>query len=159
MCIICIINLFYRFIRDLVFRRYSRRESRAWSTSRSKVPVWTGPRLRGPVSSTGRIIDSTGRSLRQCLSYWWGKNIKLFSCIAICIPWYLGQAPIYLISRAASIQTYGNYILGKRHAGQNRDVCLSIHGRLPGTLQYMYSTCIHWLKILMAIYSECYMYM
>ena len=33
---------------------------------------------------------------------------------------------------AASIQTYGNYA----HAGQNRDVCLSAHGRLLGTLWY-----------------------
>ena len=24
------------------------------------------------------------------------------------------------------------------HAGQNHDVCLSVHGRLPGTLRYTY---------------------
>ena len=28
------------------------------------------------------------------------------------------------------------YILGKPHVGQNRKLCLSTHGRLPGTLQY-----------------------
>ena len=25
------------------------------------------------------------------------------------------------------------------HAGQNRELCLSAHGRLPGTLRYMYT--------------------
>ena len=121
MYIICIINFFYRFIRDLVFRRYSRRESRAWSTSRSKVPVWTGPRWREPVSSTGRTIGSTGRSHHQCLSYWWGKNIKIAvyrSVLGKCP--LLGKRPCTAFQGAtvaASIQTYGILIPGKRPFG------------------------------------------
>ena len=41
------------------------------------------------------------------------------------------------VNVAASIQTYGNYVPGKRPHGPNCDVCLSTRGRLPGTLRYI----------------------
>ena len=42
------------------------------------------------------------------------------------------KASMYI---AVSIQIYGNYVPVSAHAGQNRDVCLSTHGRLPETLR------------------------
>ena len=45
------------------------------------------------------------------------------------------------VTVAASIQTYGIYIPGKRPYGLKSQVmftCLSAHGRLPGTLRYIH---------------------
>ena len=49
---------------------------------------------------------------------------------------------IYQIPRGhvtASIQMYAIYILGKHHAGQNCELCLSVHGGLPRRLWYIAS--------------------
>ena len=43
----------------------------------------------------------------------------------------------------ASIQTYGILIPGKHPVGQNRKLCLSAHGHLPGILRYLHNDHMH----------------